>query len=656
MLKASQENQQKNSLFLDFFTLLLSVLGVFFSVANFDSKIAFAVIISSFFTFTLAKIKRNIAYFAPLILTAVFLIIFHKSLKSGLLFLTNSIINSYGEKTLTIVKLFKTQSENLIYINILIILILTLIFYFVIRFKGIWFYDFSLLSISAFGLFFNTIKPLGIVLLIVSLVILKIKDNLPEINIKFAVKTLIATVLIVAIIANIPQINFSFISTSLANKVIFYENTLPNGDFNNLKPYKPTNKTTLKIKMSTPKTMYLKGFVGDNFKDNKWQSLDNKTLYKYSDLFNSLYKNGFYSQTQIANKKYARNRITISNFGACKKFKYIPYSLCDNTALNSSKINDKNALNNAFDSSDYSYYASNIDFSKLKPNLTNEEKHYRDFVYKNYTSIDKNHKDLIKDLIGEYNPKGNMHYSYKNAKKEISEIFKDFKYDESATNCNSFADCVSNFANSKRGFSVHYASLCALVFRYLGIPARYVEGYIITKNDIKKSEIVLSEKNCHAWVEYYHDGIGWLPFETTPKISEKINLPTDFSIKTQKTNDEKIVKNKVINKKTKTAVNYTKNGKSHNISYVYYIVISLLIIILILLLKRKKKSDYFEKTIANLNKKGVKTDGYIIPNNIENFEKAQQIYFKKRFSNKSISLKDELFLKEFYKKTKKQVK
>jgi len=58
------------------------------------------------------------------------------------------------------------------------------------------------------------------------------------------------------------------------------------------------------------------------------------------------------------------------------------------------------------------------------------------------------------------------------------------------------------------------------MFRFFGIPARYVEGYLIKQTDAEKMRpgepFALTQKHAHAWAEYYIDGIGWLPFECTP--------------------------------------------------------------------------------------------------------------------------------------------
>ena len=59
------------------------------------------------------------------------------------------------------------------------------------------------------------------------------------------------------------------------------------------------------------------------------------------------------------------------------------------------------------------------------------------------------------------------------------------------------------------------------MFRYYGIPSRYVEGYLITPDDVKDKNkgdsIQISGKNGHAWTEIYIDGLGWVPVEMTPE-------------------------------------------------------------------------------------------------------------------------------------------
>lgn len=108
-------------------------------------------------------------------------------------------------------------------------------------------------------------------------------------------------------------------------------------------------------------------------------------------------------------------------------------------------------------------------------------------------------------------------------------------------------DFVNYFLEeNKRGYCAHFASAATLIFRYLGIPARYVEGYAIDPTDIFGEgtrleeaqygqyyegysplgvEAVVSvdatDANAHAWVEIYDETLGWLAVEVTPASDEE---------------------------------------------------------------------------------------------------------------------------------------
>lgn len=107
------------------------------------------------------------------------------------------------------------------------------------------------------------------------------------------------------------------------------------------------------------------------------------------------------------------------------------------------------------------------------------------------------------------------------------------------------SDFVTYFlTNSRRGYCVHFASSAVLMFRAAGIPARYVEGFVLTPEQISKGEksisddewykevngieqsskvtnytIAVRDTASHAWVEIYLKGYGWLPVEVTPAYS-----------------------------------------------------------------------------------------------------------------------------------------
>lgn len=66
----------------------------------------------------------------------------------------------------------------------------------------------------------------------------------------------------------------------------------------------------------------------------------------------------------------------------------------------------------------------------------------------------------------------------------------------------------------REGYCVHYATAFVLLARAIGIPARYVQGYLVPMKG--KMEITVTSDMAHAWPEVYIDGAGWIPFEPTP--------------------------------------------------------------------------------------------------------------------------------------------
>lgn len=102
-------------------------------------------------------------------------------------------------------------------------------------------------------------------------------------------------------------------------------------------------------------------------------------------------------------------------------------------------------------------------------------------------------------------------------------------------------DFVTYFLDTqKEGYCAHFASAAALLFRSYGIPARYVEGYIISQAAISDRasateyayddfftgenilgnsnvvEVEINDGDAHAWVEVFVDGFGWIPVDATP--------------------------------------------------------------------------------------------------------------------------------------------
>jgi hypothetical protein len=56
-----------------------------------------------------------------------------------------------------------------------------------------------------------------------------------------------------------------------------------------------------------------------------------------------------------------------------------------------------------------------------------------------------------------------------------------------------------------------------LLARASGIPARLVTGYLPGQLDPLSGTYVVRRSDAHVWAEIYFDGVGWVPFDSTPR-------------------------------------------------------------------------------------------------------------------------------------------
>ena len=85
---------------------------------------------------------------------------------------------------------------------------------------------------------------------------------------------------------------------------------------------------------------------------------------------------------------------------------------------------------------------------------------------------------------------------------------------------------------SDTGYCVHYATATTVLLRAAGIPARYVEGYLAEA--VAGRTVSVTEKDAHAWAEYFVVGIGWIPLESTSgTLNSDISVPGTSAATTQ---------------------------------------------------------------------------------------------------------------------------
>jgi len=99
-----------------------------------------------------------------------------------------------------------------------------------------------------------------------------------------------------------------------------------------------------------------------------------------------------------------------------------------------------------------------------------------------------------------------------------------FRYTTAVADDGSGAQSIDAFIRDRAGYCVQFASTMALMARSLGIPARVAIGFTRGVPD-HVGGYVVTTKHAHAWPELYFDGVGWLPFEPTPRSDGQSQAP-----------------------------------------------------------------------------------------------------------------------------------
>jgi transglutaminase-like putative cysteine protease len=342
-----------------------------------------------------------------------------------------------------------------------------------------------------------------------------------------------------------------------------------------------TNMEHLKLRApmnSVKEGIYLKGFVGSIYTGDRWDGHSEELRHEYDNL-QKKFMGKSYSTVNQANQflsSFTRGTMTttlrelegrssdssyysisegtmeIEYKNGNRAFLYVPY-FADYDALSDLRYEADLYAKPALSKNNYFYnYFFRVAIDNFRTDLIGSwdeavdyaecERLYRDFVYKAYTILPEEGLDNIKrDFPSDYagNGDGSIIEKISYVRNYLEQ---NTEYSLSPGVLPMGKDFVEYFLyENKLGYCVHYASAAALMLRSMGIPARYVEGYVVDSGGIigmhgtdrvtyhtkdrytsyidSLVEVSVRDYNAHAWVEVYFNGIGWIPVEFTPGAS-----------------------------------------------------------------------------------------------------------------------------------------
>lgn len=313
--------------------------------------------------------------------------------------------------------------------------------------------------------------------------------------------------------------------------------TTPSGAINHGKLGKTdtinyTGNTMLSVIMpKTDDSIYLKGFIGANYTGSSWEELSDSQKEELenviSDFSNPVQFTDYYSAEYYMNltgDNLNEINITVNNEGAYKEYSYIPYNINPDSTSNLSFSSDS-----ALPTDSLTCRSLNLNYrTKMKlieapqyfeNRQDSDELNYRNYVYENYLDIPETFTTAKYIYNGK--EKGSL---YEELIAIRSFLISNCEYSLEAGKTPFGKDFAAYFLEENRkGSCSHFATAAVLMCRYRGIPARYVEGYIIKYDDFPNDKTIgelcyvdVKDERAHAWAEIYLDGYGWIPFEVTP--------------------------------------------------------------------------------------------------------------------------------------------
>lgn len=354
-----------------------------------------------------------------------------------------------------------------------------------------------------------------------------------------------------------------------------------------------TNETALKL--TIPKdssSLYLKGYVGVNYTGESWEGMTGTQLSLYEKTMEELGRRQMPAQQQlntilffflnhsikldpsVSAVELKQREMIIDYVNANRNFLYLPYITKSDT-LEMAKPTEDSYYTPLRRKSSYhvNYYDIKPEFlldlwqngEYISKEATADafldyykfEQSYKNYVYEIYAKEPKglqrlqelayDMKRLEDDSQRGYNEN---EYILKQVKQIQNYLQWQTRYSLNPGEKPDNKDFAEYFLfDNRKGYCAHYATSAVLLLRCMNIPARYVEGYIVTKQDIRDGiaggqgsveyntisnqrdlrgtleeledmvTVEIKDLNAHAWIEVYFTGFGWIPFEVTSGYS-----------------------------------------------------------------------------------------------------------------------------------------
>ena len=309
-------------------------------------------------------------------------------------------------------------------------------------------------------------------------------------------------------------------------------NDIQEVDLNKAGELTQTHEVVMQAYTDEEQALYLRGTAYANYENNKWSTLTDE---QYMACPSMGAWNPFYSYS-LSGGDMTMKIVTKNT----QDVVYMPYYLSEKP-IGVSQYADMYLYNQERKKSynlNYRTYPVRLDLDEGHNYITDSYEEYSSFVYENYTQISDELSEELR-FIGKRNGLDEEREKYYNALSSyydpesdvqrqpyndvVAEFIREFVSSSAQYSLNTppvpqgkdIASYLLEDDGMDTAYCVHFATAAAMMLRAYGVPSRYVTGYLVNVTGDAPYTTITTD-NAHAWVEYFSDGIGWVPLEATP--------------------------------------------------------------------------------------------------------------------------------------------
>lgn len=317
-------------------------------------------------------------------------------------------------------------------------------------------------------------------------------------------------------------------------------------DLTNAGELRFTGQTALRVHMDQPQEMYLRGWAGSVYTGNSWQVIS-EVDYQSMDtgfqpiLYADLSREGLSVRDETMESSHMEIEVAAAN----RAYVYLPYQLSQVEPVTSSTLpisyEEAVFVQDAYLRPRYQseltsyrlpYYSplSEALQARISTQVKQMERAYENEIAEAYTQL----PDSVRERLLAYAQAAGLEAAsgpedwLRVAQAVAGAVAAAGTYTEKPGTVPEGKDFATYFLEERpRGYCIHFASAAAALMRALDVPARYVEGYTLKTSNFRGNDAEITDRQAHAWVEIWSDGLGWMPIEATPGGAATLREHTD---------------------------------------------------------------------------------------------------------------------------------